>query len=66
MLALIQSSVYFAIYVINLVYNFEVEFFNGTKTKVGEIFIAACIFMAIVALIMNLLGIKVKGDDKDD
>lgn len=34
-------------------YNIEIEFFKGTPTKIGDLFVAAGVFAILLAFIIN-------------
>lgn len=64
MLTFLKGIVDFLVYLITLIYNFEIEFFEGQMVKLGTIITAVIIIVLILALVLNFLGIK--GGDKND
>lgn len=61
MIEILQYTISACIQFITGIYNIKIEFFSGIQTKIGDLVVAACIFVMILGLILNiLLG---RGDD---
>ena len=62
MIEVLRYTILAIVQFINGIYNIKIEFFAGTQTRIGDLTLAACIFVLIIALVLNIF-LGNKGDD---
>lgn len=64
MIEIIKNLINLAVGFINGIYNFEIDFYEDQKIKVGTLFIAILLFALLIYVVLSALGfINDKGDD---
>lgn len=65
MIEILKSLINIAVGFINSIYNFEIDFYEGQRIKIGTLFIAILLFALLIYVVFNALGfLNSKGDDK--
>lgn len=64
MIEILKSLIDLVAGFVNSIYNFEIDFYDDRKIKIGTLFIAVLLFGLLIYVVLNALGfINDKGDD---
>lgn len=64
MIEILKNLIDIVVQFINSIYNFEIDFYDDHKIKVGTFFIAVLLFGLLIYVVLNTLGfLDNKGDD---
>lgn len=67
MIEILKNLINLGVNFINSIYNFEIDFYDNVKIKIGTLFIAILLFALLIYVVFNALGFsnshEKKGDD---
>lgn len=64
MIEILKNLITIAVGFINSIYNFEIDFYDNVKIKIGTLFIAILLFALLIYVVLTALGFfNHKGDD---
>lgn len=65
MIEILKSLIDLVAGFVNSIYNFEIDFYDQQKIKVGTLFIGILLFALLIYVVLNTLGFlkENKGDD---
>lgn len=64
MIEILKSLIDLVAGFVNSIYNFEIDFYDDQKIKIGTLFIAVLLFGLLIYVVLSALGfINDKGDD---
>lgn len=64
MIEVLKNSINIVASFINSIYNFEIDFYEGQRIKIGTLFIAVLLFALLIYVVLTALGFfSHKGDD---